>query len=323
MPAITVAIPAYKTAHLSQAIASVLAQTFADFELLISDDSPGGEVKAVVAQFGDPRIRLIEGPRKGLVPNSVHLWENASADLLKYVYDDDFLLPFCLAELSKPMQADPELTYAFAFRYIVDDGGSIVATPQPVAKGSGTRFAAPVLPRNIITNIRNFIGEPSNILIRRSRFPDASCLNQFCGVPIRHMIDVTFYMNAGLHGPAAAVPAFHAAFRRHAQSVSSLRRSPGFSAGVYEWELFVRGAVQLGLVTPAEALQGLPTLDRAYGIFETPDFPELSHRRQQLPQLKARLEAGERQLVDDAYLAEWRWADGLIRQRLGEAPLPA
>lgn len=51
MPEVTVAIPAYKPAHLSQAIASVLAQTFTDYELLISDDCPDDSVRAVVAQF--------------------------------------------------------------------------------------------------------------------------------------------------------------------------------------------------------------------------------------------------------------------------------
>jgi glycosyltransferase involved in cell wall biosynthesis len=318
MPLITVGIPAYKADHLSQAIASVLSQTFGDYELLISDDSPDDRVKAVVEQFCDPRIRLIDGPRRGLVPNSVHVWENASADLLKFVYDDDFLLPFCLAGLATPMEADRDLTFAFSYRYLVDGAGRIGGAPEPFAKGEPTRFAASVLPRHIVSKIRNPVGEPTNILIRRSRFPDTTCLSHFCGVPVRHMIDVTFYLNAALQGPSIGIPSFHAAFRRHEQQVSWRRKAPAFSAGVYEWELFMRGSVQLGLVTPQEALQGIAELERAYRLFEE-GFPELVHRRESVPALKARLEAGDRDLIDEAYVTEWRWADGLIRARLGDS----
>lgn len=320
MPQISVAIPAYKTPHLGQAIASVLAQTFTDYELLISDDCPDGQVKAVVEQFSDPRIRLIEGPRRGLVPNSVRLWEAASADLLKFVYDDDFLLPFCLAELAKPLQADPELTFTFCFRHLVDEAGAIVRSPEPFANKTATRFERNVMPEHMAGKIRNPIGEPTNILIRRSAFADASCLDAFCGIPIRHMIDVAFYLNAAQRGACVGVPGFHAAFRRHDTQVSRRRTAPAFSAGVFEWEVFVRGAVQLGLVTPEVALRGLPELERAYRLFEAP-FPELTHRKERLPALKARLEAGETQVADDEFKAEWRWADGLIRERLGEPPL--
>lgn len=317
MPQISVAIPAYKPHYLSQAIASVLAQTFTDYELLISDDCPDGQVRAVVEQFRDRRIRLIDGPRRGLVPNSVHLWDAASTDLLKFVYDDDFLLPFCLAALTEAMLAEPALPFAFSFRHIVDEEGIILESPEAFTKKSSVRFERHVMPTHMLSNLRNPIGEPSNIIIRRSVFPDASCLGQFCGIPIRHMIDVAFYLNAAQRGDCLGVPGFHGAFRRHETQVSRRRDAPAFSAGLYEWEVFTRGSVQIGLVTHEAALKGLPALERAYRSSEAL-FPELAHRREQLPTLKVRLEAGETDLLDNEFLEEWRWADGLIRERMGE-----
>ena len=55
---VSVLVPVYKTnpEHLREAIASVLGQSFGDFELLIQDDCPADDRAAVVAEFKDRRI---------------------------------------------------------------------------------------------------------------------------------------------------------------------------------------------------------------------------------------------------------------------------
>lgn len=58
MPKITIAIPTYNRAKLlTEAIESVLVQTYEDFELLISDNASTDETKNVVVSFKNPRIR--------------------------------------------------------------------------------------------------------------------------------------------------------------------------------------------------------------------------------------------------------------------------
>src|SRR5438067_1788219 len=155
MTSVTVAIPAYKAPHLGQAIASVLAQTHTDFELLISDDCPDGSARRVVERFSDPRIRVIEGPRRGLVANSVHLWENAACDLLKFVYDDDFLLPFAVADLVNLIGRDRRATYAFCARYIVDDAGRILHAIPAIHSGKELVFVPHAVPENLLKGMAN------------------------------------------------------------------------------------------------------------------------------------------------------------------------
>lgn len=48
---------------LAAAIESVLAQTFADFELLVVDDASTDRSHAIAASYGDPRIRLVANPQ--------------------------------------------------------------------------------------------------------------------------------------------------------------------------------------------------------------------------------------------------------------------
>src|SRR5437667_3511518 len=64
VPAVSVCIPAYRgAAHIGEAIESVLAQSFADFELVVVDDASRDDTAAVVARYRDPRIRFLRNER--------------------------------------------------------------------------------------------------------------------------------------------------------------------------------------------------------------------------------------------------------------------
>ncbi|HEX6909860.1 MAG TPA: glycosyltransferase [Longimicrobium sp.] len=66
MPAVSAVIPTYnRLPLLMEAVASVRAQTFADWELVVADDgSTDGSAEAVEA-LGDPRIRVLRLPHAG------------------------------------------------------------------------------------------------------------------------------------------------------------------------------------------------------------------------------------------------------------------
>ncbi len=59
-PLVSIIIPTYNRAeYLKQAIKSVLAQTYTNFELLILDNCSPDKTPDIVAQFNDPRIKYI------------------------------------------------------------------------------------------------------------------------------------------------------------------------------------------------------------------------------------------------------------------------
>lgn len=67
VPRVSVVMPAYNRAGLIGAsIDSVLAQSEADFELIIVDDGSTDDTCAVVSRYADPRIRLLQLSHRGL-----------------------------------------------------------------------------------------------------------------------------------------------------------------------------------------------------------------------------------------------------------------
>jgi glycosyltransferase involved in cell wall biosynthesis len=66
-PQLTVLMPAYNAAkYIGEAIASVLEQSFTDFELLVINDGSTDETAKIVSLFNDSRIVLITQENKGV-----------------------------------------------------------------------------------------------------------------------------------------------------------------------------------------------------------------------------------------------------------------
>lgn len=67
MPIVSIIIPCYNHAHyLPDALNSVLAQTYTDWEAIIVDDGSTDNTGAIAAQFTDPRIHYIYQANRGL-----------------------------------------------------------------------------------------------------------------------------------------------------------------------------------------------------------------------------------------------------------------
>ena len=57
MPKVSFIMPAYKARFLKEAIASIIAQTFVDWELVVVDDCSPDNLEQIVSKFKDGRIR--------------------------------------------------------------------------------------------------------------------------------------------------------------------------------------------------------------------------------------------------------------------------
>ena len=114
-PSVSILIPAYNAApFLSRSVASVLGQTFDDFEIVIVDDGSTdgtGEIADKMAAE-EPRIKVVHQENRGLAEARRSGIKAATADYICHLDADDELLPDAIAFLYDKCVSQ-ELDFAF------------------------------------------------------------------------------------------------------------------------------------------------------------------------------------------------------------------
>lgn len=129
---VSVLIPYYNDERfLRQAIESVLAQTFSDFELVLVNHASTDGSRAIARSFGDPRIVHVDMPVNhgaggGLVVEE--FLRVAQGEYVKFFCADDIMCPECLAKLVGFMESHADIAFAFGdLEYVDVDGDDIGA----------------------------------------------------------------------------------------------------------------------------------------------------------------------------------------------------
>jgi glycosyltransferase involved in cell wall biosynthesis len=129
-PAVTVAIPVFSGARfIRQAIESVLAQTFTDYELLISDNASEDGTAAICAEFAanDRRIKFVQQEKnRGPFWNLKFVAERATGGLLVWLAHDDALHRLFIEECVAYLDRNPRAVVVSGDFRIVDESGNQV-----------------------------------------------------------------------------------------------------------------------------------------------------------------------------------------------------
>jgi len=116
---VSVLMTAYnREAYLAEAIESVLASDYADFELIIVDDASTDATNRIAAEFAarDGRILLERNPvNLGDYPNRNRAASLARGRYLKYVDSDDRINPHGLGTMVAAMEAHPQAALGLSF----------------------------------------------------------------------------------------------------------------------------------------------------------------------------------------------------------------
>ena len=275
-PSVSILIPAFRPDWLDVAVASALAQTHADFELLVSDDSAGSAIESVMAKWEDPRIRYVRNPRRGEPgANRNLLIDQARGDYLKFLFDDDFLLPHSV-ELLLRAARESGAKLVFHARHLVDEVGRLLASPRLVEAGSIAVLPPSFLFEKLIGECANPIGEPTNILLDAAALRAMALPFALDGRRMRFLTDVALYTNFAAQGHTIAGIGYHgSAFRQHGSQTSGTQYA-GYSAGYYEWELLRRWSVDAGLLAARRFEAGHAKQMTFYRQW-APQFPELDN----------------------------------------------
>lgn len=133
--------------HIDAQMTSILASPRVT-ELLVSDDGSTDGTQDVIAARADPRVRLMAGPRRGLIANFEHLLGQASGTYIFLADQDDVWLEGKVDAMLRALE-DADLVVSDCS--IVDEDLGVITRSFFEARGSG-----PGVLKNLLRN--SFLG---------------------------------------------------------------------------------------------------------------------------------------------------------------------
>ncbi|MEH2057258.1 MAG: CHAT domain-containing protein [Nostoc sp.] len=168
-PLISIVIVNYnRESYLQEAIASVLKQTWQDFELLIWDDGSTDRSVAIANAYAqqDGRVRVVQGHHQGVAAACKTAISQTSGNYIGIVDSDDILAPTALAQTAKVLNQHPETGFVYTDYLNIDQQGKVI--------GYGHRCDIPYSQEGLLVNFMTFHFR----LMRRSVYDQVGGVNK-------------------------------------------------------------------------------------------------------------------------------------------------
>jgi glycosyltransferase involved in cell wall biosynthesis len=165
-PTISIGMAVYNGAnYLAAALDSILAQSFSDFELIISDNASTDATAEVCRKYQarNARIRYYRNPRNfGAAKNHNQVFELSSGKYFKWASHDDVLAPDFLSRCVTVLEHDPSVVLCYSKIILIDDFNKRTApleeTVASVASSSAAeRFCRVILHDRVCADIFGLI----------------------------------------------------------------------------------------------------------------------------------------------------------------------
>jgi len=205
-PAVSVVMPVHNgLPFVAASIESILAQSFADFELVIGDDGSDDGTGAVLQRFAlrDARIRLARRERKSGVAASFNwVMSLAEAPLAAIAHADDIAHPDRLRRQVEALRARPDAAAAGTLSRGIDARGNPVQPPNYWRLTRASPFAPFV---------------HSSLMLRRARFERVGGYRAAAD----YWEDLDLYWRLLETGPILVLPEMLSSYRHSHASVRS------------------------------------------------------------------------------------------------------
>lgn len=271
LPLVSIVIPSYKTGHFETCLKSALGQSYPNIEILVSDNCPTEAIKDMCAKYSGHLIYQRNSAIRE--QNVLTALFAAKGQLIKPLFDDDVLHPFCIERMVATMNMDPEIQLVFSASQVINVDNERTETRRPY-EASGS-MPARDMQRSMVLGMRNFVGEFSSIMFRRERLWEIGrhlfkYHNHDCTLGLA---DVAAYFNLARDGKVFYIDEELSYFRhdRRLESNSNPNANPNFGYCFSDYIDLLIESCDIGIVGPEELEVMAPTVDdvaaRLGGVF--------------------------------------------------------
>ncbi len=114
-------------AYIQQAMRSVLAQTFQNYEVIVSDDCSQDNTREVLEQFKDNRISLhFFEENQGATINNLYIWRQCRGEYLALINSDDVWMPEHLQKSVDYLDGHKDCGAVFSWAASINEEGTII-----------------------------------------------------------------------------------------------------------------------------------------------------------------------------------------------------
>ncbi|MBW4574226.1 MAG: glycosyltransferase [Aphanothece sp. CMT-3BRIN-NPC111] len=172
MPSVSVIITTYQRASLvTQAIKSVLAQSYKDYEIIVVNDGSTDNTAEVLNKFQD-KIKIIHQNNKGLSFARNIAIQNSQGQYIAFLDDDDVWLPTKLEKQIALLEANNKIGLIYSDMSYFDEKEIFPETtakkrPLPLARISWMLFPYP-----------NLTPRPSSVVVRRETLDEIGLFDE-------------------------------------------------------------------------------------------------------------------------------------------------
>lgn len=212
MPLISVLLPVYNgEKYLDAAIASIVRQTFGDFELLVLDDGSTDGSGAIADRWAaiEPRIRVIHRENRGLVVTLNELVNAAAGKYFARMDADDVALSDRLARQIQYLELQADVVCVGGSQLLIDEADRPIATIHALLDDSSIQSQA--------LRGHGTICHPSAMM-------RAAAVKKLLGYRAEYFPaeDLDLWLRLGEIGRLANLPETIIQYRIHSQSISAL-----------------------------------------------------------------------------------------------------
>jgi hypothetical protein len=274
MAVLTTLIPARKSAYLGELFAGLQTQTLRDFRVVLSDDSPNGEITELLQtdrfrpMLQGLELRVVQGPRAGSFRNVQHLlagWGHETP-LVHLHMDDDVLYPeFYRAHALAHARHAPGASVSQ--RWVTSVAGRPAAVlPLPAfVHESNERVLKVDADRLFATtaaHCENWLGECTNTVLSAEGVRRLQG-GRMHGLSYYGLGDIGVLLDVSRHAPIAFIRDHLSGFRSHPQQATAQTRSLGLKCGYLAWAALALAGWRDGRLSAEQTVQALTiTLQR-------------------------------------------------------------
>lgn len=221
---VSICLPVFNgSKHLPNAIDSVLAQTYSNFELIVSDDCSRDGSLQIIEDYAkrDSRIKVLRSEcNLGLFANYNRCINAACGDFIKPFAQDDLLHPEALARAIEVFAEHPPIALLSLNKRVIDDKGrEVPAHAKGVAQfQTTTPVEGTEVLKRCLRSVCNEIGEPTAVMFR------ADCKGTGFDETFRHLGDLEYWLRILMHGSYVFIEAPLCSFRIHESSATKANK---------------------------------------------------------------------------------------------------